>query len=90
MVLLRLTHLDVLYLLPECKLRPNPVTVLPTSRIRVNQMRIAASLSINTLVALLSQLVTYELGFIDDCPVPDMSSYAPPPPQVSYQAQHEL
>ena len=53
-------------------------------------MRIAASLSINTLVALLSQLVPYELGFIDDCPVPDMSSYAPPPPQVSYQAQHEL
>ena len=69
---------------PACKLRSSPPSVSPTSQIIVDHTEIKASLSINTLVALLSHIAVDELQFSADCQVTDMSSYSSPSPQVSH------
>ena len=81
---LRLTHLNRLAVTPSCKLRYSPPSASLTSRVNVDLTEIQASLSINMLVALLSNLNVIELWFLEDCKVLDMSGYSPPPPQVSH------
>ena len=88
MTSLHLTHLDRLVVFPECKLRSSPPSASPSSRIKVDETQIQASLSINTLVALLSHIELDELSFRRDCQVLDMSVYSPPSPQVSHYHQH--
>ena len=88
MTSLHLTHLDHLVVLPQCKLRSGLPSASPASRITVDQTQIQASLSINTLVALLSHIELDVLSFHEDCQVLDMSSYSPPSPQVSHNHQH--
>ena len=84
MTSLGLTHLDALGVMPACKLRPSPPSASPISRIKVDETRIQTSLSINTLAALLSYVDVNHLAFYGGCQVLDMSSYSPPPPQVSH------
>ena len=84
MTSLCLTNLDDLIVLPQCKLTPSPPSASPSSRVKVDQTDIQASLSINTLVALLSHIELDVLSFHKDCQVLDMSSYSPPSLQVSH------
>ena len=88
MASLHLTHLDYLLVFLECKLRSSPPSASPSSLIKVDETEIQASLSINTLVALLSHIELVDLYFHEDCQVLDMSIYSPPSPQVSHYHQH--
>ena len=88
MTSLHLTHLDRLVVFPQCKLRSSPSSASSSSRIKVDETQIEASLSIDTLVALLSHIELDVLSFYRDCQVLDMSIYSPPSPQVSHYHQH--
>ena len=70
---------------PACELKssPPPASIRAKSLVKLHELWIAASLSINTLVDLLSNIDLDLLGFDGHCQVMDMSSYSPPSPQVS-------
>ena len=85
---LHLTQLDNLSV--SCKLKHSPPSVSPTSRVKVDEIWIAVSLSINTLMALLSDIEVNKLGFKEKCQVLEMSSYSPPLRQVCHYEQHKL
>ena len=87
---LNLIHLEDLGVMPACKLRPSPPSASPTSRIKVHDIWIQASLSINTLVSLLSHIELDVLRFYRGSQVLHMSSYSPHPHQVSHYYQHKL
>ena len=84
MALLSLTHLFRLCVTTTCTLRPSPTSTPPTSQVKVDEAEIQASLSINTLVALLSHIDVDLLVFYGDCEVLDISSYSPSLPQVCH------
>ena len=82
MTSLGLKNLDHLDVKPTCKLRQNTPSASSTSRIKVDRISIGASLSINTLVALLSHIDVIYLTFFNICRVLDLPINSPPPSQV--------
>ena len=84
MTSLCLIHLENLEVATACKLRPSPPSASPKARVKVDYTGIQASLSMDTLVALLSYIEVDVLVFYKDSHVLDMASYPPPPPQVSH------
>ena len=81
---LRLRHLLLLRVMSSCMLRPSPSPGSSTSRTQVNVILIEASLFINTLVDLLSNIDLNKVGFSEDCTVQGISSYSLHPRQVSH------
>ena len=80
---LSLTYLERLVVGPECQLRSGLKSALPSSSVKVDDVEIGVSLSVNKLASLISHMEVDKLSFRAGCRVLGMDVITTPPPKVS-------
>ena len=78
-----MTYLDVLAVGDRCQLTSSWSPASPSSLVKVDEVQIQGSLSINTLTSLISHIEVNTLSFHLECQVLDMHMNIVTPPQVS-------
>ena len=80
---LSITDLERLVIGSKCQLRSDLKPALQSSPVKVDDVEIGVSLSINTLASLISHMDVNQLTFRSGCQVLDMDKNTTPPPQIS-------